>query len=326
MKILNLSWLEDFLALSTSGNFSRAADERHMTQPAFSRRIRALEEWLGVALFDRSGQPATLTDTGQWLVGVADTLLVRAARLPAEARAVSEANAMTLRIASTHALSLTFMPRWLRSMEEKLPMGAMGPVSLVSDVLPRCETMLVQSQVQFVLCHSHSQVPRTLAEQAYPCHVVGSDCLIPVSAATPDGKAKHTLTALKGAASLLSYSPESGIGRILKELKGADIESLSLQSVVTAHTASVLRSMVLDGRGVAWLPYSLIADDLARGNLVEAAPDAWHIALDVSLFRDKSAIGQTGEDFWRSVLKSKKKRPVTAATAFATTRVNTPPH
>ena len=51
MKTMNLSWLEDFLALAASGNFSRAAQERHMTQPAFSRRIRALEEWLGATLF-----------------------------------------------------------------------------------------------------------------------------------------------------------------------------------------------------------------------------------------------------------------------------------
>ncbi len=44
MTPMNLSCLDDFLALAASGNFSRAADERHMTQPAFSRRIRALEE------------------------------------------------------------------------------------------------------------------------------------------------------------------------------------------------------------------------------------------------------------------------------------------
>jgi DNA-binding transcriptional LysR family regulator len=35
---MNISWLEDFLTLAASGNFSRAADDRHMTQPAFSRR------------------------------------------------------------------------------------------------------------------------------------------------------------------------------------------------------------------------------------------------------------------------------------------------
>ena len=62
---MNLTWLDDFLALAASGNFSRAADERHMTQPAFSRRIRALEEWLGAELFDRSSQPAKLTPTGE---------------------------------------------------------------------------------------------------------------------------------------------------------------------------------------------------------------------------------------------------------------------
>jgi DNA-binding transcriptional LysR family regulator len=45
-----LSWLDDFLTLAAIGNFSRAADERHMTQLAFSRRIMALEEWLGVDL------------------------------------------------------------------------------------------------------------------------------------------------------------------------------------------------------------------------------------------------------------------------------------
>ena len=63
---MNLFWLEDFLALAATGNFSRAAEERHMTQPAFSRRIRALEEWLGTELFDRSSQPARLTEAGEW--------------------------------------------------------------------------------------------------------------------------------------------------------------------------------------------------------------------------------------------------------------------
>jgi DNA-binding transcriptional LysR family regulator len=54
---MNLIWFEDFMALASTGNFSRAAEERHMTQPAFSRRIRALEEWLGVVLIDRRRTP-----------------------------------------------------------------------------------------------------------------------------------------------------------------------------------------------------------------------------------------------------------------------------
>src|SRR5687768_2650108 len=120
---MNLSWLDDFLALVASGNFSRAAQERHMTQPAFSRRVRALEEWLGTDLFDRSTQPAKLTAAGEWFRSVADDLSVRVARLPGEARAVAETNSATLRIACTHALSFTFLPRWLRGLEARTTLG-----------------------------------------------------------------------------------------------------------------------------------------------------------------------------------------------------------
>ena len=58
---LDMEWLEDFLALAETGNFSRAAEARAIAQPAFSRHIRSLEEWMGVDLVDRSAHPAGLT-------------------------------------------------------------------------------------------------------------------------------------------------------------------------------------------------------------------------------------------------------------------------
>ena len=61
---MDLDWLRDFLALADERNFSRAADARHVTQPAFSRRIRALEDWIGAPLFERNAQGATLTPAG----------------------------------------------------------------------------------------------------------------------------------------------------------------------------------------------------------------------------------------------------------------------
>src|SRR5437660_3355498 len=109
---MNLSWIDDFMALAASGNFSRAADERHMTQPAFSRRIRALEEWLGTDLFDRSSQPARLTVAGEWFQDIAHELMARVARIPGEAQAVAETSSTTLRFAATHALSFTFLTGW----------------------------------------------------------------------------------------------------------------------------------------------------------------------------------------------------------------------
>jgi DNA-binding transcriptional LysR family regulator len=300
---LNLSWLDDFFALAASGNFSRAAEERHMTQPAFSRRIRALEEWLGTDLFDRSSQPAKLTAAGEWFRLTADDLMARVARVPGEARAVAEAHSTALRFAATHALSFTFLTGWLRGLESRTALGA---ITLVSDVLARCEAMLLQSQVQFVMSHAHPQSSSELLVQGFPFVRVGSDHLIPVSAPDAAGRARYPLAAATAASPLplLGYSTESGLGRILREVHGAALERHPAQSVFTAHLASVLRTMALDGRGMAWLPQSLIRDDLASGRLIEAAPREWTIDLEIRLYRDRSPMGKAAEGFWAAVCEA----------------------
>jgi LysR family transcriptional regulator, hypochlorite-specific transcription factor HypT len=297
---MNLSWLDDFLALSASGNFSRAAEERHMTQPAFSRRIRALEEWLGTDLFDRSGQPATLTPAGKWFRDEALQLLSQVARLPGEARAVAGAHSASLRFASTHALSFTFLTGWLRGLR---PQGDLGPITLVSDVLARCEAMLAESKVQFVMCHAHPQASSKLQAEGFPSVRVGTDQLIPLSAPGPDGGPMHRIEHATPAKPLrfLGYSEESGIGRILREVNAAFFERIAVQDVFKAHLASALRTMALDRAGMAWLPLTLVAEDVAAGRLVEAGAQRWRIDMEIRLYRDRAPLGTFGEDLWATV-------------------------
>lgn len=298
--MLNLAWLEDFRALAATGNFSRAAQERHMTQPAFSRRVRALEEWLGTELFDRSTQPAQLTEAGRWFRGVADELLLRVAKVPGEARAVAEANAVTLRIAATHALSLTFLPPWLRGLEERTPLG---PVQLVSDMLERCEDLLLHSKVQFVLSHAHPEVRGPLDGEACESVCVGQDVLLPVCAPGDAGQPLHRLDGHPALpVPLLDYPPQSGLGRILHAVMGRRPEAAAVRVAFTAHLASVLRTMALDGRGVAWLPQTLVNEDLAAGRLMPAAGEDWRIALEIRLYRERRAAPAAAEAFWRSAL------------------------
>lgn len=294
---MNLSWVDDFNALAATGNFSRAAEDRHMTQPAFSRRIRALEEWLGADLFDRSSQPARVTEVGEWFRTVAQDLQARVAAMPGEARAIAEASSTTLRFVSTHALSFTFLPRWLQALEAG---ATMGPIQLVSDVQQKCEALLSQNQVHFMLAHGHPGVQGQLDPAEFPYLVVGTDVLVPVSA--PDG-AGQPLYALGGGARhtvvpLLTYSAESGLGRTLKTLMGPAMDRLNAQNVMTAHLASVLRSMALDGKGLAWLPRRLVGEDLDRGRLVIAAPVEWHVDLEIRLHRHRASIGTAAESFW----------------------------
>jgi LysR family transcriptional regulator, hypochlorite-specific transcription factor HypT len=297
---MNLSWLDDFLALAATGNFSRAADERHMTQPAFGRRIKALEEWLGTELFDRSSQPVRMTATGDWFYSVAQDLLAQVARVPGEARAVAEVNSSSLRFAATHALSFTFMPEWLRSLEPHT-MGC--NIQLGSDMLQRCEALLEQSKVQFVVCHSHPQAPGHLHAEGFPSVRIGSDVLIPVTGVDAQGKPLHTLQGTDAPVSILTYSGESGLGAILRATLNARLEKLSKRTPFTAHLASVLRTVVLDDRGIAWLPQSLIADDLATKRLVPAASQDWNLDLEIRLFRSRTSMGRSAEALWQAVSK-----------------------
>ena len=292
---MNLTWLEDFLALAASGNFSRAAAQRHTTQPAFSRRIRALEEWLGVALFDRGSQPATLTEAGRWLRDIAQETLARVARLPDAAQAIASGASATLRFAATHALSLTFAPAWLRGLEQRMPLG---PMQLVSDMLQQCETLMQQGRAQFLLCHAHPQVPGRLDRDGFRSVVVGRDAIVAVCA---PALASALASATTDRIAVLDYSAESGLGRLTRALRWGALAGLRFDTVFTAHLATVLRTMALQGRGVAWLPHSLIADDLAAGRLVEAPGLATAFQVEVRLYRRDVVEPEAAEAFWRAV-------------------------
>jgi LysR family transcriptional regulator, hypochlorite-specific transcription factor HypT len=133
---MELRWLEDFLALAEQRTFARAAAVRRMTQPAFGRRIRALEEWVGTRLFVRSAQGAVLTPAGEFLRAPAEELTRHVYQLRQATLEVGDREASILSIVATHALSFVFFPCWIRSH----PLfDTLGPLNLISDTMEACE-------------------------------------------------------------------------------------------------------------------------------------------------------------------------------------------
>ncbi|WP_323121480.1 transcriptional regulator CynR [Burkholderia alba] len=90
-----------FLAVAEHGNFTRAADALHVSQPTLSQQIRQLEDTLGVPLFDRSGRTVRLTEFGRVYMRHARAALQQ---LDAGRRAlhdVEDLNSGSLRLAMT---------------------------------------------------------------------------------------------------------------------------------------------------------------------------------------------------------------------------------
>src|SRR5262245_54030056 len=118
---MELKWLEDFVCLASIGSFWKASEERHVSQPAFSRRIRALEEWLGVTLIDRSSYPVTLTPYGRQFLPYAQDILKTSKSVREEFRLLAGSRTDEIRIATLHTLSLGLVPELIEELLRSYP-------------------------------------------------------------------------------------------------------------------------------------------------------------------------------------------------------------
>jgi len=95
---MNLRQLQTLITIADAGGFARAAGRLHLSQPAASRQIQALEAELGVPLFDRIGRGLQLTSEGEEIVRRGRRLLQEAGSLRDRAAALKSGLTGTLRV------------------------------------------------------------------------------------------------------------------------------------------------------------------------------------------------------------------------------------
>ena len=288
---MEAKWLEDFLSLARTGSFSQSAVERNVTQPAFSRRIKALEEWVGVALIDRSSYPTRLTPAGETFLAAvrAATTSLQAARQ--ELRQAARADRKLLRIAIQHSLASGFLARWLAT----LPLAQEDfLVRVHADNRHDCVRSLEDGNVDLLVCHTHPGLPLQLDPERYASLTLATDTLMPVSQPGSDGRPLHPLRG-EGTTPVrwLSYTPEVFMGQaVARALAQSDLP-LRLRAALESALVETLRSAALAGLGTAWLPASLIAGDLNSKALVRAGGDDLDVHLTVTAYAERSvALGR----------------------------------
>ena len=110
---LNLQHLRTFQALARLENFSRAGEEVGLSQSAVSRHIGALEDSLGLRLFERVGRRAVLTSAGRILRAHLDALIREADTLPRVLKDLAEGAQGDIRIGACITAANSFLPRVL---------------------------------------------------------------------------------------------------------------------------------------------------------------------------------------------------------------------
>ncbi|OCW59505.1 LysR family transcriptional regulator [Hoeflea olei] len=319
---MELKWLEDFVTLAETSSFSRAAEIRNVTQPAFSRRIKQLEVWLGTPLINRGMLPAELTLAGRTFLPIAQNTIrtLQAARETLQPN--SEAGMVCF--AALHTLTVTFVPAWLQLLEKKSPETRL---SLIPDRggIEANLAALTDGEVDFFLTYAHPRVPFHLDREQFDFLSVGHDRLIPVAAPRVrlqaekwvDGAGLLDKAVTEGLMlPYLSYGFSSFFGVALGRLF-VERPNFRRRPVHENSISAGLKTVALTGAGICWLPESLILEELATGALVRvSAREDWILDLDIHLYRHLGNQSRIVKAFWQTanaiLADTRQERPADA--------------
>lgn len=274
-------WIEDFLALVESGTFSRAAVNRNVTQPAFSRRIQLLEQWLGVELVDRHRQPVQLTAVARRYVPVFKTLLHDMLQLRTRIRA-EQSGSVRLVLTTQHSLTMTRLPALLRRISSDP--GLNVDFSVRSENRDECVALFMRGQADLLLCIEEAHDPLLNLIPKVGRLQLGTEVFVPVSAPTASGQPLHGHVD-HDRVKVLAFPSGSYLGRVME---------VPMTRLMATHTIEVIHEsiflagvmeMVKAGLGMAWLPLSLAEPDIRTGALVDLSLMMSTVTMQLSLYR-----------------------------------------
>lgn len=294
---MEIVWLEDFVEIAATRNFSAAAAARNVSQSAFSRRIKALEEWLGVDLVDRSTSPVRLTATGGLFAPRCQELVDDIYRLRVECQQNEHPHNLILSFAALHTIEIFFFPQWLVELRERI--GVVQSHMHGGDFLD-CIESLSLGTCDFAILYYCPEGPPVFKSGLYKSQIVGHDRLIPVSGCDAQGQPVYGLDGpADDPVPFLAYSWKDGyLGKLISIIQGRQRQAPRLKTVYQSSLAEGIKRMAIAGMGIAWLPLSSAKDAIEQGRLAQIGDDRATIELEVRLYRRAGPSGTAAEAFW----------------------------
>ncbi|MBP6720231.1 MAG: LysR family transcriptional regulator [Rhodoferax sp.] len=293
---METKWLEDFVSLAETRSFSRSAQLRHVTQPAFSRRIQSLEAWAGTDLVDRSSYPTRLTPAGETLYDQSLEVLQALQTTRAMLRGHTAAGRDVIEFAVPHTLAFTFFPAWLSNLREKFgPMKSRLIALNVHDAVMR----LVEGSCDLLIAYHHPSQPYQLDAERYEMVSLGEEIVAPYVKPDADGAPAFLLPGRPGQPlPYLAYAPGAYLGQMVDLILKGTTTAIHFDRVYETDMAEGLKAMALEGHGIAFLPYSAVKRDLRAKRLVSAVPPGLanlQITMEVRLYRERPTTREPGK-------------------------------
>jgi DNA-binding transcriptional LysR family regulator len=305
---MELRWLDDFCALARTRHFSRAADERHVSQPTFSRRIKLLEEEMGVLLIDRNSLPLQLTPAGEVFLLSCEDISARLRETKNQCQVLDQQQQEQLTLATSLALLLSFLPAWRQQLttskiaNDKLHINLSACNWLGNDY----SQALMQGQCDLLLNYWHPamQLDTQLNEQEVMFLTLAHDQLLPISAGNQQGEPIFSLAEMdqrqQGHIPYIAYHPQT----LLAQVISTQVQPWFNDNLVMVNENSQAvnsKALIQQGFGLGWLPKRLVQSELDQGQLQVAGGTSWHIGLQIRLYRRRSNPNQHLQHLWQAL-------------------------
>lgn len=284
-------WLEDFLSLAETGSFSRSAQLRHVTQPAFSRRIQSLEAWAGTDLVDRSSYPTRLTPAGQALLPLALEVLSAVQVARNTTRSLQASGQDVVEFAVPHTLAFTFFPHWVAQLRQQFGTLKTRLIALnVHDAVMR----LAEGGCDLLIAYHHASQPLPLGTERYEMLRLGEETLAPYAQADDQGLARLGLPAAADRrVPLLGFSEGAYMSRLVEMILAREDAADHVELMHQTDMAEGLKAMALEGHGLAFLPQSSVTREMASGRLVRASrAGRFEVTMEIRIYRERPGLSR----------------------------------
>ena len=258
-----LDQLRILRAIASEGSFKKAADSLYVTQPAVSLQIQNLEKQLDVALFDRGGRKAQLTEAGHLLLSYCDRIL---SQCQEACRALDDLHNLkggSLIVGASQTTGTYLMPRMIGLFRQKYP-----DVSVQLQVHSTRRTAWGVANGQVDLAIIGGELPpdlndlRQVVPYANDALAVGWPPRHPLSR-RPE-LAKEDLYRLGFVCLDAQSTTRKMVDQLLSRSK-LDVGRMKIEMELNSFEA--IKNAVQSGLGAAFLPVVSIERELASGSL-----------------------------------------------------------